>query len=36
MHFIAVMGVLFVLYGLFALSQMPKASTVTTDANAKV
>jgi hypothetical protein len=36
MHFIAVMGVLFVLYGLFALSQMPKASTVSTDANTKV
>jgi hypothetical protein len=36
MHFIAVMGVLFVLYGLFAISQMPKGSTVSTDPNAKV
>jgi hypothetical protein len=36
MHFIAVLGVLFVLYGLFALSQVPKAFTVATNANIKV
>jgi hypothetical protein len=35
-HFISGLGVLFVLYGLFALSQLPKASSVSGHTNAKV
>ena len=35
MHFIAGIGALFVLYGLFTFSQIPKASTVSSDAKAK-